>query len=144
MSKTVAEKQLLGTFRPGRDGNKIASVSVTAIPEPPAMLGDYGSEQWYSIMKYATQIKGYLAPPEISLVESACMFWQVYKTAAAIAGTEEPDDERKEVGVYLRRMKIAYEMYRRAMLDLGLTPTVRSKVTQIDTNQNENEFELED
>ncbi len=145
---SVEIQKARGTFRNDRHGKVVRARSLDSIPEHPDGLDKEGQIKWYDFLTYAVEIKGYIAPTELGLIEQMCHAWQEWKKYVKIVeedggGVILTDKGTPMLNPNYRVMESAHNRYFKIMREMGMTPTTRSGITLITDDSKKGGFNLD-
>ena len=137
-----------GTYEPCRHNKLVRARTLTTVPEHPEGLDKEGQIKWYDFLTYAKEIKGYIAPTELGLIEQMCQAWQEWKKYVKIVEEDGGGVIKTEKGVPMlnpnyRVMESAHNRYFKIMREMGMTPTTRSGITLISDESKKDGFNLD-
>ena len=145
---TVDTQIARGTYRNDRHDKRVRARSLDSIPNHPEGLDKEGQIKWYDFLTYAVEIKGYIAPTELGLIEQMCQAWQEWKKYVKIVdadggGVILTDKGTPMLNPNYRVMESAHNRYFKIMREMGMTPTTRSGITLISDDSKKDGFNLD-
>lgn len=130
----VEAKKQRGTFRPGRENPNAPEPEVLAKTPPcPAHLQGEARKEWRKIARFLVGVQ-VLSVGDLDALAAYCSHFQIWldakaKVAQAGAVILNPKTQWFEISPYLKVADDASTQMRRFMVEFGMTPASRSRVS---------------
>jgi len=140
--KSTSLKLLQGTYRKDRDkGEEV--VATTSIPQCPSFLKGEARREWKRITP-ELEILGLISKLDLAALAAYCSNWKMFVEADKAINTEgltciNPRGQlvaRPEIAIRHRAMS----QMRAFLIEFGMTPVSRGKVTVLEKKKTENPF----
>lgn len=120
-------KKMKGTYRPSRSIPNEMNAGPLTVTDPPWPLNEWGNQEWERIVG---QFKDLLTELDVTALWVMCNEFGRYMEAEELA----KDAGRKSNGNYLnvhdRMSAAAFSRYKDMIVQFGLTPASRTKISQ--------------
>lgn len=147
--KPTALKKVDGTFRKDRDGKATEVQHITSTVEvPKSLTDDKAREMWGYLVNRFTESR-MLTELDLPLLELMCIEWQrylKYESAIELQGEvitylNTSENEVTKINPYMSLRDKALTRFTELAYRFGMTPSDRSKVTQIGKEETSDGFD---